>query len=101
MRAMCLDCGRPSSVCLCGALVKVPTKTRVVILQHPRESDVPINTARIAELALPNSERHVGVEFADSRAVRRALSRPEAPAVLLYPGPNARDLEREPPSGPV
>ncbi|HEX5098144.1 MAG TPA: DTW domain-containing protein, partial [Polyangiaceae bacterium] len=55
---MCPDCGRPTSVCLCSALVRVPTQTRVVILQHPRESDVPINTARIAERALPNSELH-------------------------------------------
>ena len=101
MRAMCLDCGRPSSVCLCGALVKVPTQTRVVILQHPRESDVPINTARIAERALPNSELHVGVELGDSKEVRRALSDPAAPAILLYPGPDARDLAREPPEGPV
>ena len=101
MRAMCLDCGRPTSVCLCAALVQVPTRTRVVILQHPRESDVPINTARIAERALPNSELHVGVEFGDSPRVREALSNPAAPAILLYPGAGARDLGREPPEGPV
>jgi DTW domain-containing protein YfiP len=86
---------------LCEALVEVQTRTRVVILQHPRESDVPINTARIAERALPNSELHVGVEFADSPGVRQAISDPEAPAILLYPGAGARDLVREPPAGPV
>jgi DTW domain-containing protein YfiP len=101
MRAMCAECGRPESVCLCASLVRVPTRTRVVILQHPRESNVPINTARIAERALPNSERHVGVEFGECAPVREALAKPEAPAILLYPGPGARDLEREPPSGPV
>jgi DTW domain-containing protein YfiP len=101
MRAMCPDCGRPASVCLCGALVEVPTETRVVILQHPRESDVPINTARIAERALPNSELHVGVEFGESRRVRESLANPAAPAILLYPGTDARDLVREPPEGPV
>jgi len=86
---------------LCAALVKVPTRTRVVILQHPRESDVPINTARIAERALPNSELHVGVEFAESAGVRKAISDPAAPAILLYPAPGARDLAQEPPPGPV
>ncbi len=100
-RAMCADCGRPASVCLCSALVRIPTRTRVVILQHPRESNVPINTARIAERALPNSERHVGVEFGADARVRQVLSDPEAPAILLYPGPGARDLVRDPPSGPV
>jgi DTW domain-containing protein YfiP len=88
-------------VCLCATLVRVPTRTRVVILQHPRESNVPINTARIAERALPNSERHVGVEFGACEAVRAALANPEAPAILLYPGTGARDLERDPPAGPV
>jgi len=101
MRAMCPDCGRPESVCLCSALVQVPTQTRVVILQHPRESDVPINTARIAERALPNSELHVGVELCESARVREALSNPAAPAILLYPGSDARDLARDPPEGPV
>jgi tRNA-uridine aminocarboxypropyltransferase len=101
MRAMCSDCGRPESVCLCAALVRVTTRTRVVILQHPRESNVPINTARIAERALPNSERHVGVEFGASDPVRAAVANAEAPAILLYPGPGARDLERDPPAGPV
>ena len=101
MREMCPECARPASVCLCSALVKVTTRTRVVILQHPRESDVPINTARIAERALPNSELHVGVEFAESRGVRKAISNPLAPAILLYPAPGARDLAKEPPPGPV
>src|SRR5678815_2972089 len=101
MRAMCLDCGRTSALHKQTLLVRVPTQTRVVILQHPRESDVPINTARIAERALPNSELHVGVELGDSPRVRAALSNPAAPAILLYPGADARDLVREPPEGPV
>jgi DTW domain-containing protein YfiP len=72
-----------------------------VILQHPRESIVPINTARIAELALPNSERHVGVEFGASPRLREVLADAEAPPILLFPGPGARDLALEPPAHPV
>jgi DTW domain-containing protein YfiP len=100
-RVVCTACGRPASVCLCAEFVRVATRTRVVILQHPRESIVPIGTARLAELALPNSERHVGVEFGESRAVKAALANPAAPPILLFPGPGARDLAREPPAGPV
>jgi DTW domain-containing protein YfiP len=100
-RAMCSACARPLRVCLCSELVRVPTRTRVVILQHPRESCVPINTARLAELALPNSERHVGVEFGDSPRLRELLDDAAAPPILLFPGPTAQDLALEPPRGPV
>jgi len=88
-------------VCLCAELVPVETRTRVVILQHPRESTVPIGTARLAELSLTNSERHVGIDFADSPRLREILADEAAPPILLYPGPDAKDLALEPPSGPV
>jgi DTW domain-containing protein YfiP len=100
-RAMCPDCARPASVCLCAELIRVPTRTRVVILQHPRESTVPIGTARIAELALPNAERHVGVDFSSDPRLREILADAQAPPILLYPGAGARDLASEPPRGPV
>jgi hypothetical protein len=50
---------------------------------------------------LPNSEIFVGVDFAHSQRVAQLLNDPERPAVLLYPGPDARDLTRDPPTGPV
>jgi DTW domain-containing protein len=100
-RVVCGACGRPVSVCLCAELVRIPTRTRVVILQHPRESTVPIGTARLAELMLPNSERHIGVELENTPRVRELLSDPARPAVLLYPGTGAPDLAAEPPAGPV
>lgn len=96
-RRLCERCARPASVCVCSAVVSVPTRTRVVILQHPRESIVPINTARLAELGLPNAERHVGIEF----DLDRILASGSAPPILLYPGEGARDLTLEPPPGPV
>ena len=102
-REMCWACRRPMRVCYCAAVQPIATRTRVVILQHPRESDVPINTARIAELSLSNSTLHVGLDFAGDRALRAALDDPAAPAVLLYPsdGEDAKDLAQEPPAGPV
>src|SRR5262245_3699919 len=36
-RQVCQRCRRPASVCFCGCLVQVSTRTRVVFLQHPRE----------------------------------------------------------------
>ncbi|HEY0193979.1 MAG TPA: tRNA-uridine aminocarboxypropyltransferase, partial [Kofleriaceae bacterium] len=100
-RAMCDRCRRPMRVCYCTALPRLETRTRVVILQHPRERDMPIGTARMASLCLPRSELHVGVRWADNPALARAIGDPARPAILLYPGPGARDILREPPAGPV
>ncbi len=100
-RQRCLRCRRPVSVCYCASLPRLETTTRVVILQHPRERDVPIGTARMASLCLPQAELHVGVRWHDNAPVRQALTDPARPPILLYPGPGARDILREPPPGPV
>lgn len=100
-RATCLRCRRPESVCYCRHLTSIETRTRVVLLQHPRERDVAIGTARMASLCLPQAEIHVGVRWQGTSVLRRALSDPERPAVLLYPGEGAIDVVREPPPGPV
>jgi len=82
--------------------VSLPTRTRVVLLQHPRERHVPIGTARLAHLCLPDSELHVGVDFDDDAAVRGALAGAEGrPAYLLFPGPEAIDLREARPPGPI
>jgi DTW domain-containing protein len=103
-RPTCPRCRRPLAVCYCAALVSLETRTRVVLLQHPRERRVPIGTARIAHLCLPGSELHVGVDFESDPGVRAALDR--KPTYLLFPGPDATDLDellgRGPaPSGPI
>jgi DTW domain-containing protein YfiP len=92
---------RPESVCYCQHLAAIETSTRVVLLQHPRERDMAIGTARMAHLCLPGSELHIGVSFADSPALARALSDPARPAALLYPGPGAIDVAECPPSHPI
>jgi DTW domain-containing protein len=98
---MCWRCRRPRRVCYCAAVRSIETRTRVVILQHPRESDVAINTARIAELCLTSSTLHVGLDFTADRGLHTALSNADAPAILLYPSEGAKDLASEPPPGPV
>ncbi len=72
-----------------------------MLLQHPRERDVAIGTARMASLCLPGSELHVGVHWRGSPALARALGDPSRPPALLYPGPGAIDVLRHPPAGPV
>ncbi len=62
---------------------------------------MPIGTARMAQLCLPEAELHVGIRWGEREAFRRAIADPARPAVLLSPGPAARDILRDPPLGPV
>jgi DTW domain-containing protein len=100
-RAMCPRCRRPQSVCYCRHLRPIETATRVVLLQHPRERDMPTGTAFMASLCLVNSSLHVGVDWSDSAALRQILTDAARPPILLYPGEGAVDVSRDPPAGPV
>ncbi len=100
-RIVCARCRRPERVCYCAALPRLPTRTRIVILQHPRERAMPIGTARMASLCLPSAALHGGVRWGEHPALAAALGDPSHPPILLYPGPGARDVLREPPRGPV
>ncbi len=100
-RVRCARCRRPEIVCYCAAIPRLETQTRVVILQHPRERDMPIGTARMASLCLSRAELHVGIDWSHSAPLAAALADPARPPILLYPGAGARDILREPPSGPV
>jgi DTW domain-containing protein YfiP len=100
-RSVCRNCRRPKSVCYCQYLTRIETETRIILLQHPRERDMPIGTARMASLCLPNSELLVGFNWQSSRALARLLSDPKRPAALLYPGQDARDVRSAPTHGPL
>jgi tRNA-uridine aminocarboxypropyltransferase len=98
---VCGRCRRPTSVCYCAALPALDTATRIVILQHPRERDMPIGTARMATLCLPRATLHVGIDWSTHAPLAAVLASPSHPPILLYPGPGARDILREPPPTPV
>jgi DTW domain-containing protein YfiP len=77
------------------------TRTRVILLQHPRERHVAIGTAHMARICLQGAELYRGVEWAGSQALARAHADPTRPPVLLYPGAGALDLAHAAPPGPV
>ncbi len=87
MRERCRRCLRPLDLCVCADLAPVPSRTRVVILQHPREARLAICTAWLARLALENAELHQGVELDALPRVQAVCAEPGA--ALLYPGAGA------------
>jgi len=94
-RAVCARCGRPLVVCYCAHIPRLTTRTRVLLLQHPRERHVAIGTARMAHLALAGSAFRRGVDFSDDPVVRAAVAETPLPYVL-FPGPGAEDVARLP-----
>ncbi len=100
-RVDCRRCRRPLVACYCAHVTPIETQTRIVVFQHPRERRKAIGTARIAALCLPAAEILVGIDFEGQPRARALLADADAPAVLLYPAPDARDLAVDPPKGPV
>jgi DTW domain-containing protein YfiP len=83
MRTTCQRCLRPDEFCVCRDLVAVTARTRVVILQHPREARLAICSAWLSRLALVNAELHRGVTFGVGSEARALAARPGA--AVLFP----------------
>ncbi len=88
-RAQCERCQRPQSHCLCSLIPRLPSRTRVVILQHPDEAGHALNTARLAHLGLSNSELLCAETFAD---LVQFLNDPAWHNCLLFPGAQAQPI---------
>jgi hypothetical protein len=98
MRDTCPRCLRPTAFCVCASLRPVASRTRIVLLQHPREARLAICSAWLTRIALSNAELHEGVRFADHARVSEILASPGT--ALLFPGEGAaapEDLAGDPP----
>jgi DTW domain-containing protein len=84
VRLSCRRCLRPEDFCVCKGLPAVPSRTRIVLLQHPREARLAICSAWLTRLALENAELHRGVSFEGNARVMDQARLPGA--ALLYPG---------------
>jgi DTW domain-containing protein YfiP len=89
MRPSCDRCLRPEPFCVCRGLLPAPARTRVVLLQHPREARLAICSAWLTRISLENAEMHGGVSFEGHARVRELAA--ARGAALLYPGPGSID----------
>lgn len=88
-RETCWRCRRPTVTCWCAQVPSLTTtKTCVVFVQHPRERDVAIGTARMAHHSLPGSRLIEGVLIDDELNDIDGIN----DAALLFPGKDARPL---------
>lgn len=78
---------RPSGSCICKHINSFQTKTRFIILMHPKEYKKERNgTGRMTQLQLENSEIIVGVDFTHNTRVNEILNQENSSSFLLYPG---------------
>lgn len=88
-RPQCPGCKRPLDHCLCALIPRLPSRTRVLILQHPSEASHALNTARLAAAGLGNAQLLVGEVFAE---LPRVLAEPGYRPCLLFPGEAASEV---------
>ena len=78
---------RPSCTCICKHISPFQTKTRFIILMHPKEYKKEKNgTGHMTKLQLENSEIIVGVDFTNNNRVNEILTKENSCSFLLYPG---------------
>lgn len=86
-RLICYKCRRPSSTCICKYIRPFQTKTRFIILMHPKEyKREKIGTGQMTNLQLENSEIIVGIDFTNNNQVNEILNKENSCSFLLYPG---------------
>ncbi len=86
---------RPSSTCICKHISPFQTKTRFIILMHPKEYKKEKNgTGHMTKLQLENSEIIVGVDFTNNNRVNEILIKEKSCSFLLYPGKDNFNLSK-------
>lgn len=94
-RPWCFRCRRPKLTCVCSVITPFLSRTRFVLLVHPREyRRTRIGTGWITHLALPNSEVCVGVDFRCHDRVNALLDDGQTDCRLVYPGKDVQNMSR-------
>ncbi len=88
-RQRCQHCTRPLAYCLCSLIPSLPSRTRVVVIQHPSEVKHALNTARLVALGLQNVELLIAEKIDD---IERYIRQPGYRSCVLFPGDEAQQL---------
>ncbi|MBQ4832577.1 DTW domain-containing protein [Pseudoalteromonas sp. MMG010] len=90
-RALCQHCEFAINTCICHAITAIKNPVHVIVLQHPSETKVTKNTAKLLNLSLSHCEIVIGENSNDFNAVLNNL--PTANTVLLYPNENSKNID--------
>lgn len=95
-REKCYECYRPQSSCMCEYFEHLETKTKFIILMHPKEfKKVKNNTGYFTHKSLQNSELFVGIDFSQNKKINEIIQTHES--YILFPSSDALNLSNESP----
>jgi len=95
-RDKCYKCYRPFSSCMCSYVNKIDTKTKFVILMHPREFKKTKNgTGHFTHLSLENSHIYIGIDFSNNKDINSIINNSNYNCFILYPDENAIKLNHQ------
>lgn len=95
-RAKCYKCYRPLTSCMCSYVKPIETKTKFVILMHPKEFKKTKNgTGHLTHLSLPNSELYVDIDFSEHKAINALIDNDNTICYVLYPGKNSININTQ------
>lgn len=95
-RDLCLRCNRARETCFCKYTQPFATRTRFIILMHPREfKRQRTGTGRVTRQSLLNSEILMGIDFTHHEALNQVLEDDSFFPVLLFPGETVVNLSSQ------
>lgn len=91
-RPFCLVCRKPQVTCFCENLRPFEAEALFVILMHPKELKIRVNSGRMAHLCIKNSILLDGISFDEHPKVNGLINDPTKQCLLLYPGDDATSI---------
>lgn len=93
-RAKCYNCYRPKSSCMCSHVHQIDTKTKFIVLMHPKEfKKVKNGTGHLTHLSLKNSKLFIGVDFTSHKEINEIIS--TCQSYILYPSKDAINISKQ------
>jgi len=81
---------------MCKHIIPLETKTRFIILMHPKEFKRTKNgTGHFTHLSLINSELHIGIDFSKDSHINKIIEDPSTNCYVVYPHKESIDLNNE------
>lgn len=92
-RERCYRCYRPLSSCMCKYITPLDTKTKFIILMHPKEFQKTKNgTGYLTHLSLKNSIIYRGIDFTNHTEINNILNDTNNNCFILYPGESSINI---------